>query len=96
MKKILAVAVLAGFLAGTFAPTADAAEKDGKKRDPEAVFKKLDKDGDGKLTFDEYKGKAEGKKAEAAEKRFKKMDTNEDQALSLDEFKAGIPKKKKS
>lgn len=95
MKKILAVAVLAGFLAGTFAPTADAADKGGKKRDPEAVFKKLDKDGNGMLTLDEYKGKAEGKKADAAEKRFKKLDKDENGSVSLDEFKAGVPKKKK-
>src|SRR5438552_4150710 len=56
----------------------------------EEYFKKLDKDGDGKLTLAEFKGKAEGDQAAKAEARFKKMDTNSDGSLSLAEFIAGV------
>ena len=94
MKKFLMGTLIAAFAAGLLAgPSAMAADK--KKKDPEAVFKKLDKDNDGKLSFDEFKGKRTGKKAEAAEKRFKKADKDSDKSLNLEEFKASRTKKKK-
>ncbi len=66
----------------------------GDKPSPEERFKKLDSDGNGKLSLDEYKGKKTGEKAEAAEKAFKARDKDSDGTLSLDEFSAKVKKDK--
>lgn len=66
----------------------------GKKKDPEAKFKKLDKNSDGKLSLEEFVGKRTGKKKEKAEKIFKKKDKNADSFLTLEEFKRKKKKKK--
>ena len=67
-----------------------AANAQAKPLDRAAIFKRWDKDGDGKLTFEEYKAGL-GKK-EDAEQRFKNFDTNHDAVLSEEEFvKAGKP-----
>jgi N-acetylgalactosamine-6-sulfatase len=52
--------------------------------DRAAIFKKWDKDGDGKLSFEEYKAGL-GKKDDA-EQRFKNFDANHDGVLSEEEF----------
>lgn len=65
-------------------------EKKGHHMDAEARFKMLDTNGDGKLSVEEFVGKAEGKRAEAMKKHFAKLDTDGDGSLSLDEFKAGM------
>jgi Ca2+-binding EF-hand superfamily protein len=65
---------------------------DAPKKDPEEVFKKLDKDGDGKLTLAEFVGKKEGDKLTAAEAQFKAKDKDSDGFLTLDEFKAKVKK----
>ena len=49
----------------------------------------MDKDSDGKLTWDEFKGTRKPEELEQAEQNFKRMDTDGDKCLSLDEFKAG-------
>ena len=72
-------------------PAADA-KPEKPKMTPEERFKKLDKDGDGKLSIDEFRGKKEASEAEEA---FKKLDANGDGAISLEEFSAGGQKKKK-
>jgi hypothetical protein len=54
---------------------------------PEERFKKLDKDGNGKVTLDELKGHA--KDPAKAEMRFKHLDKDGNGSVSLDEFKAG-------
>ncbi len=73
----------------------------GKHRDPEAMFKRLDANGDGKITKDEFekvrermqqhragaKGGAATGKGQIGERFFTHLDTNNDGALSLDEFK---------
>jgi hypothetical protein len=59
--------------------------------DRAAIFKKWDKDGDGKLTFEEYQAGL-GKNGSAAGQRFKTFDTNHDGVLTAEEFvKAGKP-----
>ena len=61
-----------------------------KPLDRAAIFKKWDKDHDGKLTFDEYKAGL-GDKPDA-EQRFKSFDTNHDGTLTEEEFvNAGKP-----
>lgn len=83
-------------------------EQKDKKRDPAALFKKLDTNNDGKISKDEFlkiadkiKAKAGDDKAakvtQALQKIFSKLDTNNDGYLSLEEFKAfkGLGKGKK-
>lgn len=95
MKKFLILTLLAGFVAGAICDSASAQKKKKKKRDPEAIFKRLDKDKDNFLTFEEFKGRRKGKGLERAERQFKAKDKNKDGKLSLEEFKARRKKKKK-
>ena len=88
MKKFLTLALAAGLCA----PLVLSAQ-DKKNQDPEAVFKRLDKNSDNKLSLEEYLGNTEGEKKTKKENRFKTLDANKDNALSLDEFKAGAKKK---
>jgi Ca2+-binding EF-hand superfamily protein len=91
MKQLLcALCVLAmGFAMVGMARAAD--EKPKKKADPEAAFKKMDTNGDGKLSFEEFSAKKENK--DMAEKAFKAKDKDGDKALCLEEFKAPPQKK---
>jgi hypothetical protein len=52
----------------------------------------MDKDGNGSLSLEEFRGK---KEAEAASEAFKKLDTNGDGSLSLEEFSASAKKRDK-
>ena len=59
---------------------------------PEEIFKKLDTNGDGVLSLDEFKAGPVGKKDPAkAEEIYKKMDTKGDGKVTLEEFKAHRP-----
>ena len=100
MSRVLLSMVVALFVAIGTASAQDAEKKkDGPKKPKktvEEIFKAKDANNDGKLTFDELKGKI--KKAEAIEKlerRFKAKDKDGDKALSLEEFKARPKKAKK-
>ncbi len=54
----------------------------------------MDRNDDGKVTFDEYKGKREKpEEIEEAEQRFKRIDKDGDKKLSLEEFKAAQKKR---
>jgi Ca2+-binding EF-hand superfamily protein len=53
----------------------------------EEVFKKLDKNGDGKVSKDEFQAHPGIKNKEAAAKAFKSADTDGDGLLTLDEFR---------
>jgi hypothetical protein len=64
------------------------------KRSPEERFAHMDKNGDKKLSLDEFVGKKTGEMKEKATKRFGKLDKDSDTFLSLDEYKAGEKKKK--
>lgn len=86
MKKLFALAVIAAFCTPAFAQD--------KKPNPEEAFKKMDKNGDSKVSLEEFKGKREGDKAAAAEKQFKAKDKDSDGFLTLEEFKAPAKKAK--
>ena len=93
MKKLLCLA-LAMMITVCWTVTTNAEDKKPKK-DWEAIFKKKDKDSDGKLSLNEYVGKRTGEKKEKAEKQFKRKDKDSDGSLTLDEFKPKKKKKKK-
>ncbi len=90
-KMICALSAIAILMTSVGLATAE--DKPKKKRDPAAIFKKLDKDSNGKLSKEEFLGKREGDKKAAAEKAFARKDKNKDGSLSLEEFSAK-PKKK--
>ena len=98
MKRFLSLAVILGLAFAVGAADAKKKKKD-QAADLTAVFAKLDKDSDKKVTkeeFDAFKGLAtpkpgkEGKEpkgiAEARAEWFKKLDANSDSSLSADEF----------
>jgi hypothetical protein len=75
-------------------PAAPPAKGEKPKRDPAEAFKKLDTNGDGKISLDEFKAGPLGKKDPAkAEEIFKKKDKDGDGSLSLEEFSAEGGKK---
>jgi len=106
-KITLTVAAIA--TAFTFSATAAEGDKperggkgerggDRKRPSPEAMMKKLDKDGDGHLSLAEMKAakprgkRPQGDKAPSAEERFKRMDGNGDGKVSKEELAAAFKK----
>jgi Ca2+-binding EF-hand superfamily protein len=79
MKRLLMLAFCLAFTAPVIAA-------DKPKKDPEAAFKKLDKNSDGKVSKEEFTAGA--KDAAKAEKAFAKLDKDNDGSLTLEEFKA--------
>jgi Ca2+-binding EF-hand superfamily protein len=103
LLTMLLVGVLALSVAGTTWAAEGAKKKEGEKK-PEAKkvsledrFKKMDKDGDGKLNFDEFKGRATSPETiKEREEEFAKMDGDKDKAVTLDEMKAYWKEKAKA
>ncbi len=89
MRRFLTSMFVASCLVGLAYTPASAQDK--PKLPPEEVFKKMDKNADGKLSEEEFVGKKEGEKADKAKEQFKKKDKDGDGFLSLEEF---LPKKK--
>jgi Ca2+-binding EF-hand superfamily protein len=83
MKKFLMSAIVATCFVGLQAPAFAADEKP----DLDTVFKKADKDGDGKLTVEEFVGKRTGEKADKAKATFARLDKDSDGKVTLEEFK---------
>ncbi len=93
MAKFIPALLTGAVLIGLGAAPADKGNKgDAKKRDPEQLFQKLDRNSDKFLTLAELNRKGK-KDASTVEARFRKLDNNADQKVSLAEFKAaGKPK----
>lgn len=81
--------MLATLVVSALVCSSSAAGDPPKKKRPsvEEVFKKLDKDGDGKVTRDEFQAHPGIKNKEAAAKAFKAADADADGSLTLDEFR---------
>ena len=91
MKKILAVALVAGMFLPIFST---AQEKKGKS--PEEQFAALDTNNDKKLSKEEYVARiTDNEKKAKAEQRFGRWDKNSDGSLSLEEYKEGVAMQKK-
>jgi Ca2+-binding EF-hand superfamily protein len=89
MKKILAIALVAGMLLPIMG---GAQEKKGKS--PEEQFKALDANNDGKLSKEEFLSRTADDKKDKRGQAFTRMDKNNDNFLSLEEYKEGAMKKK--
>jgi len=61
--------------------------KSKKRQSIEEVFKRLDKNSDGKVTLEEFKAFPALKNKEAAAKAFKAADADSDKKLTLAEFR---------
>jgi hypothetical protein len=90
MKKVLALALVAGMFLPVFST---AQEKKGKS--PEEQFAALDTNNDKKLSKEEYVARYDGEKKTKAEQRFGRWDKNSDGSLSLEEYKDGVAMQKK-
>ena len=62
----------------------------------EQEFKRLDTNGDGKLTMAEYAAGKTGDAKTKAEEEFKSLDANGDGSLNLEEYAKAKPEKKES
>ena len=80
MKKLFSSAVIASLVFGGFAPSFAQEKKDEKKPSVEELFKRLDKNGDSKLSKEEYVGKREADKKTKAEEAFAKAKADMDAA----------------
>jgi hypothetical protein len=97
--KLLSVALVAAVVASGSAWAQDNKEKKPEKPrpTPEETMKKLDKDGDGALSHDEFLAPATKRPEikDRLEARFKALDKNADGKVSLDELKAGAQRGQK-
>lgn len=91
MKKLFAGLTALSLYAGLCAMPSIADDK--PKPTPEERFKKLDKNSDMKLSWDEFKGKqTDEEKLKTAKAAFEKKDTDKDMFLTLEEYKAPAKK----
>ena len=94
MTRFLTASLAGLILLGLGAAPAQAGkgDKGDKKRDPEAIFKKLDANADGHLTLAELNRKGK-KDPETIKAKFAKLDKNSDEQVTLAELKARGKKK---
>jgi hypothetical protein len=96
MKTTLIIAAILASAFPAFAGNKSKKSAEGK-RDPEAVFKKLDSNSDGNVTKEEFLASKKAKKDPAkATKRFEKADANHDGKISKEEVVAIARHKKKT
>lgn len=96
MKTTLIIAAILAGAFPTFAGNKSKKSTEGK-REPEAVFKKLDSNSDGNVTKEEFLASKKAKKDPAkATKRFEKADANKDGKISKEEVVALARHKKKT
>lgn len=101
MKKmlmcLLGVGMSVSLLTTGFAQENKNEEKKPEKKQPDrtVIFKRLDKDGDSKLTKEEFVASRKTDEAKKkAETQFTRRDKNKDGSLSLEKFTAEPAKKK--
>jgi Ca2+-binding EF-hand superfamily protein len=102
MFRWIAILSVAGLFSASpaFADDKPKGDKAKGKPDPEAMFKRLDSDGDGKISKEEFakfaevmrekvkeKGKGKNANGKGADAIFSRLDANGDGYLSLEEFK---------
>jgi Ca2+-binding EF-hand superfamily protein len=92
MRQLLCGLVVLAMGLGMVGMARAADEKAKKPFDPEAAFKKMDKNSDGKLCLDEFKGKKKDEALAKAEQVFKAKDKDGDGSLTLEEFKTPLKK----
>jgi hypothetical protein len=103
LLSIVLVAVFAVSLAGSAWAAEGAKKKEGdakkgeaKKVSVEDRFAKMDKNGDKKLSLEEFMGRATSEETKKArEKQFAEMDKDKDKSVTLDEMKAWLKEKAK-
>jgi hypothetical protein len=91
MKRILALALIAGM----FLPLVGTGAQEKKGKSPEERFAALDKNGDKKLSKEEFLAPLDAEKKDKAATRFEMWDKDKDSFLSLEEYKAGLEMQKK-
>jgi len=97
VKKILSSAILALLICNTVSaqnspfPLKRQDYLDANKKELEKIFSSIDKDGDGKITKDEFYANP----LKDAAERFDNTDTNKDGIVTLEEENAAIAKLKK-
>jgi Ca2+-binding EF-hand superfamily protein len=89
----LICALVFGFVASSDVLAAQPKEKGKGKATAESKFRALDKNGDGKVTPDEFVGLKEGEALAKAKQSFQRLDKNKDGHLTLAEYKDGAAKK---
>jgi hypothetical protein len=99
LKRVL-LAVIALVLATAPSWAQDEKKPKQKRLDGEALFKKLDANGDGKVTKEEFAKFGENRpkgnaKPGAADKIFDRLDANADGSISLEELKKLSEQRKK-
>jgi hypothetical protein len=95
MAGLLVVLLIAGTAVGDDTPAAGKGKKGAKGgQGLEAIFKKMDTNGDGYISLEEFKKAIESRpkgklkdNPEMIEKVFKRMDANGDGKISFEEFK---------
>ncbi|MDP1588111.1 MAG: EF-hand domain-containing protein [Prosthecobacter sp.] len=95
ITSILSILALSATLNAAEGDKKPEAGKDKPKLSPEEMFKRVDKDGNGSVSKEEYMAGPGKKDAAKGAERFGKLDKNADGSLSKEEFAAGATKKKK-
>jgi hypothetical protein len=91
MKRLLAFALIVGM----FLPLVGTGAQEKKGKSPEERFAALDKNGDKKLSKEEFLAPLDAEKKDKATTRFEMWDKDKDGFLSLEEYKAGLEMQKK-